>query len=71
MKKFCESLKEHAMKLINFEKKKIQLLTNEHQKSFQNAKTCYDCEEKFDDKHTNDKKHLKVILEVLHIAYTI
>ena len=57
------------MKLTNFEKKKIKLLTNEHQKSYQNAKICYDCEEKFDYKHTNDKKHFKVILEVLHIAY--
>ena len=29
MKKFCESLREHAMKIINFEKKKMKLLTNE------------------------------------------
>ena len=29
MKKFCESLREHAMKKINFEKKKMISLTNE------------------------------------------
>ena len=27
MKKFCESLRDHAMKIINFKKKKKMLLT--------------------------------------------
>ena len=31
MKKFSESLREHKMKIINFEKKKMIPLTNEHQ----------------------------------------
>ena len=33
MKKFCEFLREHAMKIINFKKKKITLLTKEQQES--------------------------------------
>ena len=33
MKKFCEFLKEHAMKIINFKKKKMKLLTKEQQES--------------------------------------
>ena len=33
MKKFCESLREHTVKIINFEKKKILPLTNEQQES--------------------------------------
>ena len=33
MKKFCESLREHTVKIINFEKKKIIPLTNEQQES--------------------------------------
>ena len=33
MKKFCEFLREHVMKIINFKKKKVKLLTNELQKS--------------------------------------
>ena len=37
MKKFCESLCEHAMEIINFKKKIMKLLTNEHQKSHQNS----------------------------------
>ena len=50
MKKFCECLKKHAGRMINFEKKKMKLLTNERQKSYENAKICYICREKFEDK---------------------
>ena len=32
MKKFCEYLREHGMKIINFKGKKMRLLTNEQQK---------------------------------------
>ena len=32
MKKFCESLREHALKIINFKKKTMDSLTNEQQK---------------------------------------
>ena len=31
MKKFCESLREHTMKIINFKKKKMKLLTKKQQ----------------------------------------
>ena len=41
MKKFCESLREHAMKIINFKKKKTRLLTKEKQALYENAKICY------------------------------
>ena len=33
MKKFCKSLREQAAKIIHFEKKKMNLLTNKQQKS--------------------------------------
>ena len=33
MKKFCESLKEHSMKIINFKKEKMKLLTKEQRES--------------------------------------
>ena len=32
MKKFCESVREHAMTIINFKKKKMKPLTNKEQK---------------------------------------
>ena len=37
MIKFCEYLREHAMKIINFKKKKMKLLTMEQQESHANA----------------------------------
>ena len=46
MKKFCEFLREHAMKRINFKKKTMKLLTKEQQESYENAKICYICTEK-------------------------
>ena len=38
-KTFSESLREHAMKLINFEKKKMIPLTNKQQESYGKAKS--------------------------------
>ena len=43
MKKCCEFLKGHAMKIINFSKIKMKLLAKEHQESYENAKICYIC----------------------------
>ena len=60
MKKFCKSLREHSMKIINFQKKKMKLLINEQQESYKNAKNCYICKEKFENKCAKDKKHSKV-----------
>ena len=51
MKKFCESLRERAMKIINFKKKKMTLITKEQQESHQNAKICYICKEKLESKY--------------------
>ena len=41
--KFCESLREHAINIIDFEKKKMLPLTKEELKSHQDAKVCYIC----------------------------
>ena len=38
MKKFCESFREHAMKIINFKKKKMKFLTNKEQDLYEKAK---------------------------------
>ena len=60
MKKLCESLREHAMKIIIFKKKKIKLLTKQPQESYENTKICYICEEKFESKYLKDRKYRKV-----------
>ena len=65
MKKFCESLRERAMKIINFKKKKMTLTTKEQQESYQNAKICYICKEKLESKYL--KKQNIVKLEVIVI----
>ena len=33
MERFCKSLRKHAIKSINFKKKKMNLLTNQHENS--------------------------------------
>ena len=39
MIKFCESLREHVMKMFYFKKKKMKLLSKEQQESYENAKS--------------------------------
>ena len=60
IKKFCESLREHGMKIINFQKKKMRLLTKEQQESYENAQICYICKEKFENKYVKDEKYCTV-----------
>ena len=43
MKRFCESLREHAKNMIDSKKKKLLQLTKEELKSHQNTKVCYFC----------------------------
>ena len=57
MQKICESLREHVMKIINFKKK---ISTKEQQESYENAKFCYICKEKFQNKYLKDRKYRKV-----------
>ena len=56
------------MKIINFKKNKIKLLTKEQQESYENAKICYICKEKFENKYVKDKKYCKVRN---HCHYTV
>ena len=60
IKNFCESLREHAMKIITLKRKKMKLLTDQQQELYENAKTCYICKEKFENKNTEDEKCCKV-----------
>ena len=38
----------------------MELLTKEHQESYKNAKICYICKEKFENRYVEDKKYRKV-----------
>ena len=50
MTKYCESLKEHIMKINKFKTKRMKLLTKEQQESYENVKFCYICKEKIENK---------------------
>ena len=52
------------MEIINFKKKKLKLLTNEQQKSYQNKTINYISEEKFEDK-LGIIAIIQVIIEVI------
>ena len=54
MKKFCEFLRKHAMKIINFKKKKMKLLTKKQQGSYENAKISYICKRTIENKYLKD-----------------
>ena len=58
MKKFCESLREHVMKIINF--LKMSLFTKDQQESYENAKISHICKEKLENKYLKDEKYRKV-----------
>ena len=57
MKKFCKDLREHATKIINYEKEDMIPLTKKEEESHNNQNVCYICKKEFD---TSDKKHHKV-----------
>ena len=65
MKKFQESIREQATKFINFKKRNMKLLANEQQDSYENAKICYICKGKFENKYLENKEHCKVTDHVI------
>ena len=40
MERFCKDLKDHAMKIINYEEKKMIPLTDKENKSYEEQKVC-------------------------------
>ena len=73
MKMFCKDLREHATKIINYDKKKIIPLTTGEKIHYNEQEICYICKKEFD---KSDKKHYKEVtvmiqenIEVLLIIY--
>ena len=58
MKKFSKDLREHASKIINYEKKKMIPLTTEEKIYHKKQKICYICKKEFN--NNNGKKNYKV-----------
>ena len=57
MKRLCKDLKEHAMKIINCEKKVMTPLTKEEKEDYNNQKVCYICKKEFIDDKVRDHCH--------------
>ena len=59
MKIFCLNLREHATKIIDYEKKKMMPLTKKEEENHNKQKVCYICKKEFNTDDSN-KKHHKV-----------
>ena len=74
MKKFSKDLREHASKIIDYEKKKMIPLTTEEKIYHNKQKICYICKKEL---NNNDKKNYRIIantwvnIEVLPIIFVI
>ena len=55
MKKFCKDLREHATRIINYEKKNMVSLTTKEKINYNKEKICYICKKEFD--NDNKKNH--------------
>ena len=74
IKRFCEFLVKHAMKMINLKKKKMKFLTKEQQESYENAEICYIFLKKIENKYLKDKNVIVITqknIEDQRIAYAI
>ena len=60
---FTKKIREQAMKIINYEKKKEIILTNKEKESYEKQEICYICEKEFctdeKDKEYKDKKKVR------------
>ena len=59
MKKFCKDLREHATKIINYEKKEMILLTRDEWELHNKQEVCYVCKKGFTTYDSN-KEYYKV-----------
>ena len=60
MKKFCQSLRKHTVKIIIFTKKKNKIINKRTAATYENEKICCICKGKYENKHVKDKKYCKV-----------
>ena len=55
MKNFCLDSREHATKIINYEKKEMITLTKKEEKMHNKQKVCYTCKKRFSTDDNNKK----------------
>ena len=64
MKNFCLDLKEHAPKIINYEKKEMIPLTKKEERKYNKQKVCLMCKKRFSTDDSNKKYHLKGFITI-------
>ena len=70
MGRFCKNLRDHAMKIINYEEKEMMPLTDKENKSYEKQKVFYICKKEFSTDE-NDKNAFKLYHKVRdHCHYT-
>ena len=70
MGRFCKGLRDHAMKIINYEEKEMIPLSDKENKSYEKQKVCYISKEEFSTAE-NDKNAFKLYHKVRnHSDYT-
>ena len=72
MKEFCKDLKEHAEKIITFEKKEMKPLTHEENDCYENQKVCHICKKEliFDIDSCSEDMNMKSRKVKDHCRYT-
>ena len=70
LERFCKDLRDHAMKIINYEEKEMIPLTDKENKSYEKQKVCYICKKEFgiDEKDKNTFKLYHKVRD--HCHYT-
>ena len=69
MERFCKDLRDHEMKIINYEEKEMIPLTDKENKSYEKQKVCYICKKEFSTDE-NDKNVFKLYIRSEIIVIT-
>ena len=65
MKRICDDLKEHVIRIVNYEMKPMDPLTEEEEESHKNQVLCHICDKEF---YTDNNKEMRKVRN--HCHYT-
>ena len=65
MKRFCDDLKDHLTRIINYEMKPMDPLTEDEKESYENQELCHICDKEF---YTDNTKKIRKVRD--HCHYT-
>ena len=71
MRKFCKDLREHATKVINYEKKKMTPLTTKEKIHYNEQEICYICKKEFDKSDKKNDKYRGPAHNICNLRYKI